>query len=303
MNTQVEDPLQQAASLDLPSESVFSGVRGEEMPEIVIRPRQGWIAIDWAEMIRSRELLYYFVWRDVKIRYKQTVLGVAWAVLQPLFTVVVFTLIFGRLAKMDMAVPEVPYPVFVFVGLTFWTYFSGAVTGAGMSLVTQQNVLTKVYFPRLFVPMACIGALLVDLAISLGVLALLMLIYGVVPSWQTPLLVPLIGLVTLASTGLGCVCAALTVVYRDFRFLVAFAVQIMMYVSPVIFPTSLLPERFHPILALNPMFGLIDGCRSALLGTPWHLSSVAISTVSALALFAFGLFYFRKTERRFADII
>ena len=271
--------------------------------ETVIRSRTGWIAVNWAEMIRARELLYYFVWRDVKIRYKQTVLGVAWAVLQPLFTMIVFSLIFGRLAKMDMSVPGVPYPVFVFAGLTFWTYFSGGVTGAGMSLVNQQNVLTKVYFPRLFAPMACIGTLLVDLVISLGVFAFLMIFYGVTPSWQTPLLLPLIGLMTLASLGIGCVCASLTVVYRDFRYIVGFAIQIMMYLSPVIYPPSLLPERYLLILSLNPIFGLIDGCRSAVLGMPWHPASLAISSASSLALFVFGLYYFRRTERRFADII
>jgi lipopolysaccharide transport system permease protein len=271
--------------------------------ETVIRPRSGWVALDWAEIVRSRELLYYFIWRDVKIRYKQTVLGVAWAVLQPLFTMIVFSLIFGRLAKIETSTPEAPYPVFVFLGLSLWTYFSGGVTGAGMSLISQQHLLTKVYFPRIFVPMSCIGTLLVDLAISLGVFAFLMLFFGVAPSWQTPLVVPLIGLMTLASLGLGCLCAALTVLYRDFRYIVGFAMQTMMYLSPVIFPPSLLPERYHPILSLNPMFGLIDGCRSAVLGTPWHLPSLAISASSSLVLFVLGIYYFRRTERRFADIV
>ena len=271
--------------------------------DTVIRPKSGWIDLDWAEMVRGRELLYYFVWRDVKIRYKQTVLGVAWAVLQPLFTMIVFTLIFGRFAGIETATPGVPYPVFVFVGLIFWTYFSGGVTTAGMSLVSQQHLLTKVYFPRLFVPMACVGTLLVDLAISLGVFAFLMIFYGVAPSWQAPLLVPLIVLMTMASLGLGCSCAALTVLYRDFRYIVTFAMQIMMYLSPVIYPPDMLPKSYHPILSLNPMFGLIDGCRSAVLGTPWHLPSLAISSASSLALFAFGLYYFRRTERRFADMV
>ena len=191
--------------------------------------------------------------------------------LQPLFTMIVFTLIFGRFAKIETATPDVPYPVFVFAGLIFWTYFSGAVTGAGMSLISQQHLLTKVYFPRLFVPMACIGTVLVDLAISLGVFAFLMIYYGVAPSWQSPLLVPLIGLMTLASLGLGCLFASLTVVYRDFRYIVSFAMQIMMFLSPVIYPLDMLPKAYRPILSLNPMFGLIDGSRSAVLGTPWHL--------------------------------
>jgi lipopolysaccharide transport system permease protein len=276
---------------------------GADLIETVIRPRSGWVALDWAEMSRGRELLYYFIWRDVKIRYKQTVLGIAWAVLQPLFTMVVFSLIFGRIANLETSTAGVPYPIFVFIGLIFWAYFSGGVTTAGMSLVSQQHLVTKVYFPRLFVPMACIGTLLVDLVISLGVFAVLMIFFGVAPSWQTPLVVPLIGLMTLASLGLGCLCAALTVVYRDVRYVVGFAMQIMMYLSPVIYPPDLLPKAYHPILALNPMFGLIDGSRSAVLGTDWHFRLLAISSTSSLALFAFGLYYFRKTERRFADLV
>jgi lipopolysaccharide transport system permease protein len=291
-----------------PDPTADSGPDPEDDPgpgsiETVIRPRSGWIAVDWAEMVRGRELLYHFIWRDVKVRYKQTVLGVAWAVLQPLFTMAVFTLIFGRFAKIETATPEVPYPVFVFVGLIFWTYFSGGVAGAGMSLINQQHLMTKVYFPRLFVPMACVGTVLVDLAISLVVFGFLMIYYGVAPSWQSPLLVPLIGLMTLASIGLGCLFASLTVVYRDFRYIVGFAMQIMMFLSPVIYPLDLLPKAYHPILSLNPMFGLIDGSRSAVLGTPWHLPSLAISSASSLALFVFGLSYFRRTERRFADLV
>jgi homopolymeric O-antigen transport system permease protein len=274
-----------------------------EVMETVIRPRSGWIAVDWSEMIRARELLYYFVWRDVKIRYKQTVLGVAWAVLQPLFTMIVFTLVFGRMANMESLTQGTPYQVFVFIGLIFWTFFSSSVTTAGMSLVTQQHLLTKVYFPRLFIPISCIGTLLVDLVISLAIFAILMVFYGVVPSWQTPALVPLIVLMTMAAIGLGSACAAMTVLYRDVRFVVAFAMQIMMFVSPVIFPPEYLPARFHPILALNPMFGLIDACRSAVLGTSWHPTTLAISSASSLALLAFGLYYFRKTERRFADLV
>jgi lipopolysaccharide transport system permease protein len=281
-----------------------SGVGGGAADiETVIRPRSGWVAVDWTEMIRARELLYYFAWRDIKIRYKQTVLGIAWAVLQPLFTTVVFTLIFGQIGNLRGMTTGIPYPLFVFAGLIMWTYFSGSVNGAGMSLISQQHLLTKVYFPRLFVPMSSLGPLLVDLAISLGIYAILMLFFGVVPSWQTPLLIPLIFLITLAALGIGCATAAMTVLYRDVRYLLGFALQIGMYLSPVIYPIELLPAAYHPILALNPMFGLIDGCRSAVLGSPWHLTSLAISTASSLAVFAFGLYYFRKTERRFADIV
>jgi lipopolysaccharide transport system permease protein len=297
---------EQATTLRHPVPTELEALDQESRPDLietVIRPRAGWIAVDWSEMIRARELLYYFVWRDVKIRYKQTVLGVAWAVLQPLFTMIVFTLIFGRMANMASMTRGTPYPVFVFAGLIFWTYFSGSVTNAGMSLVTQQHLLTKVYFPRLFIPIACIGTHLVDLVISLVILAILMAFHGVMPSWQTPALIPLVGLMTMAAIGAGCLCAAMTVLYRDIRFVVAFAMQIMMFLSPVIFPPELLPTRYHPILALNPMFGLIDGCRSAVLGTTWHPMTLAISSMSSLALFASGLLYFRRTERRFADLV
>jgi lipopolysaccharide transport system permease protein len=297
---------EESTTLTLPAPARPDALEGGsdlEPIETVIRPRSGWIAVDWSEMIRARELLYYFVWRDVKIRYKQTVLGVAWAVLQPLFTMLVFTLVFGRMANMASMTQGTPYPVFVFVGLIFWTYFSSSVSNAGMSLVTQQHLLTKVYFPRLFIPISCIGTHLVDLVISLVIFALLMAFYGVAPSWQTPALIPLIGLMTMAAIGLGSACAALTVLYRDIRFVVAFAMQILMFVSPVIFPPEYLPARYHPFLALNPMFGLIDACRSAVLGTSWHPLTLAISSASSLAMFAFGLSYFRKTERRFADLV
>jgi lipopolysaccharide transport system permease protein len=286
----------------------WPGVAGEVVVndplETVIRPRRGWVAVDWGEMARSRELLYYLVWRDVKIRYKQTVLGGAWAVLQPLFTMAVFALVFGRVGRMaELSPAGVPYPVFVFAGLIFWTYFAGSVSGAGLSLVSQQHLLTKVYFPRLFLPLATVGALVVDLAISLAIFGALMGWYGVAPGWGVAALVPLVGLMTLAAAGVGSGFAALTVVYRDFRYLVGFAMQIGMYVSPVIYPGELVPRGYRLLLALNPMFGLIGGCRSAVLGTGWDRGSLAISSASAVALFVLGVSYFRRTERRFADLV
>lgn len=271
-----------------------------ELPETVIRPRSGWIAIDWRELYAARELLFFLVWRDVKIRYKQTVLGAAWAVLQPLTTMIIFSIIFGRLAGIRSE--DVPYPVFVFAGLIPWIFFSGGVTQAGHSLISQQQLLTKIYFPRLFIPTAAVGALLVDLMITLGIYACLLAGYRVAPSWQVVFLPPIILLTVLATLGLGYFLAALTVVYRDFRYVVPFMVQILMYASPVIYPASLLPRRLHAVFALNPMFGIIESYRSAILGTPWDLGALASSALSTLALFVFGLYYFRKTERRFADI-
>jgi lipopolysaccharide transport system permease protein len=268
--------------------------------ELVIRARTGWIAVDWAELIRFRELLFFLIWRDVKIRYKQTVLGVAWAILQPLFTMVIFTVIFGRFAGIPSE--GQPYALFVFAGLLPWTFFANGVAASGMSLVSQQQLLTKIYFPRLFVPTASAGAFLIDLAINLGLFGVILLFYGVMPSWQVVFLPLLLLLTVLATLGFGFTLAALTVLYRDFRYVIPFMIQILMYVSPVIFPITMLPERYRMVLALNPMCGIIEAFRSAILGTPWNLGSLAISTASTLALLVFGLFYFRKTERRFADI-
>ncbi|MDH3347169.1 MAG: ABC transporter permease [Desulfobulbaceae bacterium] len=267
---------------------------------ILIRPQKGWINIDWMELYHYRELLFFLAWRDILVRYKQTVLGVAWAVLQPVFMMVVFTVIFGRLAKIDSE--GFPYAVFVYAGLLPWTFFSTAVSQSGLSLVSQQHLLTKIYFPRLFVPTASVGAGLVDLSISFAVYGVVLASYGVAPSAGMVWLPLLVLLTILAALGFGYTLAALTVSYRDFRFVVPFMMQAMMYISPVVYPVKLVPPKYRWLLALNPMAGIIDGYRSAILGKPWNLTTLAISTVVAIVLFVFGLFYFRKTERRFADI-
>lgn len=267
---------------------------------MVIRPHKGWIGIDWSELWRYRELLYFLVWRDFKVRYKQTVLGVAWAVLQPVLSMIIFTVIFGRLAKIPSE--NFPYAVFVYAGLLPWTYFSAGVHMSGLSLVAQRNLLTKIYFPRLFVPSASIGAGLVDLAISFGVYAVILVLYGIVPSWQVVFLPVLIVFTVMAALAFGYLLAALTVTYRDFRYVVPFMLQAMMYLSPVVYPVSMVPERYQWLLALNPMTGIIDGYRSAILGKPWNVTALAVSGTVTILLFTFSLFYFRKTERRFADI-
>jgi lipopolysaccharide transport system permease protein len=269
--------------------------------EIVLQPRPGWVAIDWRELIRCRELLFFLIWRDIKVRYKQTVLGVAWAVLQPLLTMIIFTVIFGRFARMPS--DGFPYPVFVFAGLVPWTFFANGVTQGGQCLVNQQQLLTKIYFPRLFVPTAAIGAYVVDLAISFGLYGLILAYYRVLPSPNIVFLPIVVALTFVATLGIGYGLAALTVLYRDFRYVVPFMVQILLYMSPVIYPVSLLKSwRYQMIMALNPMCGIIDASRSVILGTPWHWHVVAVSTCSALVLFALGLSYFRKTERLFADV-
>lgn len=275
------------------------GVDGpEDAEETVIGPRSGWIGINWKEMWSHRELLGFLILRDFSVRYKQTVLGPAWAVVQPLMMMLIFTVIFGRFAGIP---PEgFPYPVFVYAGLIPWTLFSQGMSASALSLASQQHLLTKVYFPRLFVPIASAAVYLVDMAISMGIYALVLAYYRVAPSPGTVWLVLLVPLTLVATLGLGLTLAALTVFYRDFKHLVPFLIQILMYVSPIIYPARLV-GRWWPLLSLNPMFGIIEAYRSAILGLPWNVGALAISSTIALLLFVFSLFYFRRTERQFAD--
>lgn len=270
-----------------------------DFQEIVIQPQSGWIAIDWKEMFAYRELLTFLINRDIAVRYKQTVLGSVWAILQPLLLMLIFTVFFGRFAKIPS--DGFPYPVFVFAALIPWTLFSQGFSQSALSLVNQQNLLTKVYFPRMFVPMAAGCVFLVDVAYSLVIYILVLLYYHIMPSW-TIIFVPLLIVVTLLATlSLGVTLAALTVFYRDFRHLVPFLTQIFMYFTPVIYPVSMIPTKYHGFLAINPMFGLVTAYRSAILGLPWHFQSLAISTTSAVVSFLFAVYYFRQVERRFAD--
>lgn len=266
----------------------------------VIRPSTGWVPLDIRELVEGRELLYFLARREVMVRYKQTVLGVAWAVLQPVFNMVIFTIIFGRLAGMPS--DGSPYALFVYAGLLPWMMFSSTVAGAAQSLVNQQSLLTKIYLPRLFVPASAAGSPLVDFAVSFVVYLVLLAWYGVLPGWGLLALPFLVLLTLVAALGVGIALAAITVTYRDFRHLVPFMMQAWMFLSPVIYPVSIVPERWHWLLALNPVVGIIDGFRAAMLGRDWNFVTLAISAASATAMFVFGLFYFRRTERRFADI-
>ncbi|MCY2978712.1 MAG: ABC transporter permease [Planctomycetota bacterium] len=268
--------------------------------ETVIRPRKGWIAIDWSELWDRRELLQSLVYRDVQVRYKQTVLGFAWAILQPVFSMLVFTFIFGRFAKIPSE--GAPYALFVYCGLLAWTFFSSAVTAAAQSLVNQQALLTKIYLPRMFVPAAPVGGALVDLGISFGVFALLMAFFQQIPGWGIVLIPVLLLLLLAAALGAGLFLAALTVSYRDFRYVIPFMMQAGMYVSPVIFSAEMIPPEYRYILALNPLMGIIDSFRAAFLNRPFDWLLLAISAASSIGLLVLGMFYFRKTERRFADV-
>lgn len=285
--------------------------------DLVIQAKKGWIAIDWAEMYRYRELLLFLIWRDVKVRYKQSVLGAAWAIIVPLLNCLIFTVIFHVLFGIgqdmkDAAGNLIPYAIFVYAALLPWQLFSNSLASGGMALVNQQHLLTKIYFPRLFLPSAAVGALLVDMAISFGVMIALMVVchflptYHFTPGLQIFAVIPLVLLSIVLGLGVAFVLSAVTVTYRDFRFLIPFAVQILMYVSFVAYPVPEVRLLKHPILShilmLNPMFGIIDSFRWALLGMPFHPLPLLISGVVSIALCVYGMFYFRKTERRFADI-
>ncbi len=272
-------------------------------PEItIIEPRKGWASIDSREIWNYRELLYFLTKRDIKVRYKQTVLGGLWAVIQPAFTMLVFTLFFGRLAKMPS--DGIPYPIFVYAGLLPWTYFANAVSASGNSLVGSANLITKVYFPRLIVPASAALAGLLDFFIALFVLAALMAYYRFIPGAAILLFPVLVALTFLCAVGVGLWLSALNVQYRDIRYAIPFLIQIWMFVSPVIYPVSLVKERYQWLLAINPMGGVIHAYRASLLGhqsVDWQL--LGLSTLIILALFLGGLGYFKRMERTFADIV
>ena len=269
----------------------------------IIEPRSGWRAINFRELWRYRDLLYFLAWRDVKVRYKQTVLGAAWAVLQPFMTMVVFSVFFGRLGGMDAKVPDVAYELFVYAGILPWTFFAAAVTQSSQSLLANSNLISKVFFPRLIVPCSSIGAGLVDFAVSFGVMLVLMAVYGIGLSVNLAMIPCLVVGTVIAALGVGTLLAALTVEYRDFRYVVPFLVQLWMFASPVAYPLEVIPPDWRLVYSLNPMAGLISGFRSAFLGQPFHWDCLAVSMLVAFASSAFGAAYFRRVERRFADIV
>lgn len=287
------------ASLDLSGQKNTLTSNTEAIVQHILPPR-AWTPIDFAELLRYRELLYFLVWRDFKVRYKQTVLGVAWALLQPVFSMIVFTIIFGKLAGLSS--DGYPYAIYVYAGLLPWTFFASGVNLGGLSLVNQQHLLTKVYFPRLFVPTAAVGIGLVDMLIAGVIYAGLMLWFQQPPTLSLLALPGLVLLLTLATLGFSYLLAALTVSYRDFRFVIPFMMQAMMYISPVVYPVSMVPDKYQWVLALNPMAGIIDGFRSALLGKPWNFTTLAVSAGVTVVLFLVGMFHFRRTEQYFADI-
>jgi len=269
---------------------------------VVIAPSRGWVSLRLAELWRHRSLLYFLVWRDVKVRYKQTALGVLWAVLQPVFMMAIFTLVFGRLARMPS--DGIPYPVFAYCGLLPWQLFAYALTESGNSVVNSQQLITKVYFPRLVIPLAAVLGGVVDFGIAFTVLLGLMAMYGLVPG---PSIVAIPGFVALAITtalGVGLWSSALNVRYRDVRYTMPFLVQAWMFASPIVYPSSLVPASWRVWYGLNPMAGVIEGFRWVLLGAPRPpLALLAASSAVAVALLISGLYYFRRMERTFADVV
>ena len=279
----------------------YLGLQMEEVPLSVIEPRKGWIPVNYGELLHYRELLYFLTWRDLKVRYKQTVLGAAWAILQPVMSMVVFTIFFGRLAKMPS--DGIPYPIFVYAGLLPWTFFANSISGSGTSLVGSAHLISKVYFPRLFVPTSKVMAALVDFAIAFFILLVLMAYYRVGLSPNLLLLPVVVTLTIMAAMGVGSLLAALNVTYRDFQYVIPFMVQVWMFCSPVIYPISMVPERWRWLLYLNPMAGIIDGYRAVFLGKDIRWMDLGISAGITIGLFVLGIFYFTKVERKFADIV
>jgi len=283
------------------SESVITGSQ-LHTPRLRIAPSRGWVSLKLSELWEYRELLYFLVWRDIKVRYKQTALGASWAIIQPFMTMVVFSLFFGHLARMPS--DGLPYPIFTFAALVPWTFFANGLSQSSNSLVGSSNLITKVYFPRLIVPLASVFSGIVDFLIAFAVLLVIMLYYGLVPTLNI-LWLPLFVLLSLVtSLGVGLWLSALNVKYRDVRYIVPFVTQFWLFATPIAYPSSLLREPWRTIYGLNPMVGVVEGFRWALLRTstvPGPI--VAVSASAAVLILVTGAFYFRRMEKTFADIV
>jgi lipopolysaccharide transport system permease protein len=267
----------------------------------IIKPSRGWVSLRLGELWAYRELLYFLVWRDVKVRYKQTVLGAAWAIIQPVFSMIIFSIFFGGLAKIPS--DNVPYPIFSYTALLPWQYFANSLSQSANSVVSSANLIRKIYFPRLVVPIASTLAGIVDFAIAFVVLSGLMVFYRIVPTMGV-LFLPLLLLMAFATAlGVGLWLAALNAKYRDVRYIVPFATQFWMFATPIVYPSSLIPEQWRLLYGLNPMAGVIEGFRWALLGTAFPGPMIIVSAGISALLLTSGMVYFRNMERSFADIV
>ncbi len=275
---------------------------GGETPEIIIRPSHGWTALGLRHIWEYRELLYFLTWRDIKVRYKQTLLGGLWAIIQPFSMMVVFSVIFGRMARVPT--DGVPYPIFAYAGLLPWMFFSKGLMDSANSLVGSQNLITKVYFPRLVIPISSVLSGLVDFALAFIVLIGMMFYYGIQPTAGILVLPALVFLTFVTSLGVGLWFSAMNVRYRDVRYTVPFLTQLWLFATPVGYPSSLLEEPWRTVYGLNPMVGVVEGFRWALVGAENPPQAmVVISTAMSIFLMITGMFYFRRMERTFADIV
>jgi lipopolysaccharide transport system permease protein len=271
------------------------------IPHIRIKPTSGWVALRLGELWAHRELLYFLTWRDFKVRYKQTVLGMSWAILQPLLTMVVFTILFGKLAQISS--DGLPYPIFNFAALVPWTFFSFALGQASNSLVSSANILTKVYFPRLAMPLASVLSGVVDFALAFVVLLLMMVFYGIVPTANVIWLPLFVILAVMAAVGVSLWLSAMNVLFRDIRYVIPFLTQLWFFITPIAYSSTLLDEPWRTIYGLNPMAGVVEGIRWSLLGAPASLGLILASWFSAIFLLITGAFYFSRMEKTFADVI
>jgi lipopolysaccharide transport system permease protein len=272
-----------------------------EKPVLTIEPHKSWVPLNLRDSWACRELLYFLMWRDIKVRYKQTVLGAAWAVIQPLVTMIIFTFFFGKLARMPTE--GVPSPIFFYTAVLLWTFFSNGVTNGANSLIGNSNLITKVYFPRLIIPSAAVGAGLLDFAIASVLLIGLLVYYGFSVTWAYLMILPLILLTTLLALGVGIWFSALNVKYRDVRYALPFLIQIWFFVSPIIYPSSLVPEEWRWLPALNPLTGIIESFRASLFGRHLPWLALAYSTGFTLVMLVYSSYAFRRMERSFAELI
>ena len=273
-----------------------------DLPVTYIRPSKGWVKLNLRDLWQYRDLAYFLTWRDIKVRYKQTVLGAGWAILQPFFTMIVFSIFFGRLAKMPS--DGVPYPVFSYAALVPWTFFANGLTNSSNSLVGSANLIKKVFFPRLVIPLAAVLAPAVDFVLAFLVLIVMMIVYGIVPTRNVIWLPALLLLAFVTSLGFGLWFAALNVQFRDVRYAVPFIIQAWLFMTPIAYPSSLLEEPWLTLYALNPMAGVVEGFRWALLDTDTQPGSmVLVSAFVAILVLIGGLYYFRRMEKTFADVV
>jgi len=275
---------------------------GVTLPFLRIEPSHGWVSLKLHELWEYRELLYFLTWRDIKVRYKQTVLGAAWAIIQPFFTMVVFSLFFGKLARMPS--DGIPYPVFTYAALVPWTFFAYGLNQSAASLVSNAHLISKVYFPRLVIPISSVLSGAVDFVLAFGLLLGIMLYYGIVPTWHVIWLPLLLLLAFVTALGVGLWLSALNVQFRDVRYTIPFLTQFWLFATPIAYPSSLLSEPWRTLYGINPMAGVVEGFRWALLGTQTAPGPIVlVSASAALGIFISGLFYFRRMEQTFADVI